>query len=145
MAKIPFISGNDKRFPTCLIRRFGIFSIFAILTIGSVFGQQTEISGKILEQSSKITVIGATIRLKGQKGGTVSDANGDFHIDVKSLPATLFVSAIGYKNQEIDVYESEPITIYLPEGDNKLNEVVITGLASGLKRSDLANAFRVMN
>jgi TonB-linked SusC/RagA family outer membrane protein len=140
MAKIPFISGNDKRFPTCLIRRFGIFSIFAILTIGSVFGQQTEISGKILEQSSKITVIGATIRLKGQKGGTVSDANGDFHIDVKSLPATLFVSAIGYKNQEIDVYESEPITIYLPEGDNKLNEVVITGLASGLKRSDLANA-----
>jgi TonB-linked SusC/RagA family outer membrane protein len=140
MAKIPFISGNDKTFPTCLIRRFGVFSFFAILTIGFVFGQQIEIKGKILGESTKITVIGATIRLKGQKEGTVSDANGDFHFSVKSLPATLLVSAIGYKNQEIDVYESDPITIYLPEGNNKLNEVVITGLATGLKRSNLANA-----
>ena len=140
MAKIPFISGNDKTFPTYFIRRFGIFSIFAVLTIGSVFGQQIEIRGKVLEESTKITVIGATIKLKGQKGGTVSDANGDFHFNVKSLPATILVSAIGYKNQEIDVYESDPITIYLPEGNNKLNEVVVTGLATGLKRSNLANA-----
>jgi len=140
MTKLPLISGSYKLAPTYFVRRFRITFLFAVITISSAFAQQIEVKGKIFEENSKNSVIGATIRLKGQKVGTASDANGTFHINVKSLPATLLVSAIGYKNQEIDVYEAEQVTIYLAESDNKLNEVVVTGLASGLKRSNLANA-----
>jgi len=140
MAKLPFLFGNNKTFLKSYVRKSGILFLFAFLTIHCALAQNIEIRGRILEEGSKTSVIGATIRLKGQKGGTVSDAKGDFGLSVKTLPVTLLISNLGYKNQEIDVYEAEPITIYLAEGQSRLNEVIVTGLASGLKRSNLANA-----
>jgi len=140
MAKLPFLFGNSKTFPSSHVRKSGILFLFAFLTIHCALAQNIEIRGKIFEEGSKTSVIGATIRLKGQKGGTVSDAKGDFGLSVKTLPVTLLISNLGYKNQEIDIYEAEPITIYLAEGQSRLNEVIVTGLASGLKRSNLANA-----
>ena len=140
MAKLAFIFGNDKTFLKSYVRKSGILLLFAVLTINSVIGQSVEIRGRILEEGSKASVIGATIRLKGQKGGTVSDTNGDFRLSVKTLPVTLLISNLGFKNQEIEIYEAEPVTIYLAEGQSRLNEVIVTGLASGLKRSNLANA-----
>ncbi|MDP4240457.1 MAG: SusC/RagA family TonB-linked outer membrane protein [Bacteroidota bacterium] len=140
MTKLLFIFGNYKMFPHLNLRKYGITLLIAFITSLSAFAQQIEIRGKILEESSKSSVIGATIRLKGKSGGTVSDANGDFNLNIKTLPVTLLISNLGYKNQEIDVYEAEPVIIYLAEGRNRLNEVIVTGLATGLKRSNLANA-----
>jgi len=145
MAKLPFIFGSNKLVPKNFLRRFGAFFLFAVLLINSAFAQQIEIRGRILEEGTKASVIGATIKLKERQGGTVSDANGDFRLNVKSLPVTLFVTNLGFRNQEIDVYEAEPITIYLTEGQSRLNEVVVTGLASGLKRSNLANAISTIS
>ena len=127
MAKIPFIFGSVKTFPTFLVRKTGILFLFAVFTTLSVFSQQIELKGKIIEETSKLSVIGATIRVKGQKTGTTTDVNGNFVLKVKSLPVALRVSTIGFKYQEVDVYEADPITISLIEDQNKLNEVVVVG------------------
>ncbi|HEY5509026.1 MAG TPA: SusC/RagA family TonB-linked outer membrane protein, partial [Paludibacter sp.] len=139
MAKLPFIFGNHKRFLKFQARKTGILFLFALFTTLSAYSQQIEIKGNILEESTKLSVIGATVKLKGQKGGTVSDAKGDFSLKVKSLPVTLVVSNIGSKNQEIDVYESEPITIYLAEDQNRLSSVVVVGYGTQ-KRSDFTGS-----
>ncbi len=120
-------------------RQFGISLLIAFLTTVSTLAQQIEIKGKVLEENSKASVIGAAIKLKGQKIGTVSDVNGDFTLKVKALPVTLLVSTIGYKYQEIDVYEAEPIIIYLSEDVNRLSEVVVIGYGTQ-KRKELTGA-----
>jgi len=132
MAKLPLFFGNNKMFPVYFVRKFGILFLFVVITL-SAFSQQIEIRGKIFEEISKASVIGANVRIKGQKVKAVSDINGDFSFKVKSLPATIIVSSIGFKNQEIEVYETDPITVYLSEDQNQLNEVVV--LAGGIRRA----------
>ena len=88
---------------------------------------QITLKGTILDERSKKSVFGASVKLKGQLGETFTDVDGAFQLKVKALPATLLVKSIGYKPQEFDIYEAEPITIYLNEDLNELDNVVVTG------------------
>jgi len=139
MAKLPFIFGNGKTFPFFLVCKYGILFLFAGFSTLSALAQQIELRGKILEESSKLSVIGATIKVKGQKTGTTSDVDGNFTLKVKSLPITLNVSTVGFKTQEIDVYEAEPVTINLLEDQNRLSDVVVVGYGTQ-KRQDLTGS-----
>ena len=118
-------------------RKSVVTLLLVVLTTLSVYAQQVTVKGVALDENTKLSVIGATIRIKGQDGGAVSDANGDFSLKVKSLPATLLISSVGYKNQEIDVYENEPVTVYLSENVNRLNEVVVTALGISREKKSL--------
>jgi len=140
MVKVLFFYGNYKTFPHYFVRKAGITILFAVFITVSAFAQQIEIKGKIYEEGSKSTVVGATVRVKGQQVATTSDINGVFALNVKSLPVTLSVSSIGFRNQEIDVYEAEAISIYLSENTNLLNAVVVTGVAEGTSRKKLTFA-----
>jgi len=144
MAKLPLIFGNGKPLPSYYLRKTGIIFLFAVLTTLTSFAQQVEIKGTILDEGSKASVIGATIKLKGQQGGTITDVKGDFSLKVRKLPVTLLVSAIGYKYQEIDVYEAEPTIIYLNEDQNRLSEVVVTGYSTQ-ERKNISGAVTTVN
>jgi len=64
--------------------------------------------------------------------GTTSNENGNFSIELPSLPNTLTFSYLGFKTQTITVSEEAILTIILEEDASSLDEVVITSL--GLKR-----------
>jgi TonB-linked SusC/RagA family outer membrane protein len=104
----------------------------------SGFAQENEvkINGKILDEKTQETVIGASISLAGSRGaGTVSDADGNFSINVQSLPVTLSIDYLGYKRQEVDIYESaEPVIVQLRENINFLNEIVVIGYGTQNRR-----------
>jgi TonB-linked SusC/RagA family outer membrane protein len=119
-------------------------TLFQVIPILSVFSQQIEIKGQILDESSKASIIGATVKLKKQQGGAVSDANGNFNLKIQQLPVTLVVSFTGYKNQEIDIYDVEPVSVYLSEDINKLSEVVVVGYGTQ-KRKELTGAFATVS
>ena len=139
MTKLLLFFGTRKRFQNDFARRYGAVFLFAVFTNLSAFSQQIDIKGKVLEENTKATVIGATVKVKGQKLGTVTNANGDFNLNVKTLPTTLVVSVIGFRSQEIDVYEAEPTTIYLAEDQNRLSAVVVVGYGTQ-KRSDFTGS-----
>ncbi|MDR0715021.1 MAG: TonB-dependent receptor, partial [Bacteroidales bacterium] len=71
--------------------------------------------------------------------GTATDADGLFSLNVSSLPATIVVSYIGYRPQEIDVYETSYETLVIPivEDLNLLNEVVVIGYGTQ-RRGDIS-------
>ena len=144
MAKLPFIFGNGKTFPTYSVRKIGSTFLLAFLIIFSCFAQQIEIKGKVLEENTKIPIVGATIRLKNIQGGAVTSIYGDFSVNAKNLPVTLSITSTGYKNQEIEVYENEPITVYLAEDVNKLSEVVVVGYGTQ-KRKELTGAISTVS
>ncbi|MDP4271256.1 MAG: TonB-dependent receptor, partial [Bacteroidota bacterium] len=139
MTKLLFSSGNQNRFPQIGITRKGLILLIVSLISLSTFAQQTTIRGTILDEKSKLSVIGATIKIKGQPGGAITDVNGNYSLKVKSLPATLLITIVGYKYQEVDVYDAEPITIYLNEDFNKLNTVVVVGYGTQ-KREELTGS-----
>src|ERR1035437_3568200 len=102
-----------------------------------LFGQQQpKITGKITDVNYT-PVIGATISIKGTSTGIVSNEKGEFELKIpQSLPVTLVVSFVGYKTQEYDVYEIEPLSIVLEDELNKVKAVVVIGYGTQ-KRSDI--------
>ncbi|MDR2470462.1 MAG: TonB-dependent receptor [Tannerella sp.] len=119
-----------------------IFLLLAGFFPFSGFAQENDvkIDGKVLDAQTRESIIGATISLSNKSSGTVTDADGKFSIFVRSLPATIQVEFLGYKSQSIDIYEyTEPITIWLRENINLLNEVVVVGYGTQ-KRHELTGA-----
>ena len=144
MTKLQLFFGNGKTFPDYFVRKIGSTFLFAVLISFSSFAQQIEIKGKVLEENTKVPVIGATIRLKKTQGAAVTSIDGDFSLSVKSFPVTLSVTSIGYKYQEVEVYDNEPLIIYLAEDLNKLTEVVVVGYGTQ-NRKELTGAISTVS
>jgi TonB-linked SusC/RagA family outer membrane protein len=101
-----------------------------------------KVRGSVLDSRSGEAVIGATILIKGEtvNTGVVTDVNGEFELSIRELPAVIEVSFVGYKPQEIDIYEiSGTLDISLVEDLNLLNEVVVIGYGTQ-KRYELTSA-----
>ncbi len=63
---------------------------------------------------------------KGTSNGVTTDDNGEFSINVKSLPTTLVVSSMGFATKSVKVIQLSYLTIVVNE-DNALNEIIVTG------------------
>jgi TonB-linked SusC/RagA family outer membrane protein len=139
MAKLNFPHGNRKRFPL-----FILFLLVAWSYITPVAGQNNVLlRGQVVDKRSNEVVIGASVLLKGDKAnsGTVTDVNGQFSLNLPSLPTTIVVSYLGYRAQEIDIYEASTETLVIPlvEDLNLLDEVVVIGYGT-VKKRDLTGS-----
>ncbi len=104
-----------------------------------VFAQET-LTGKTINQSTGEAVPFVNVIQKGTSNGTTSDLDGNFSLSVESLPTTLVFSYIGFETQERTVTQNSPINVSFVEAAAALDEVVVTGLATSIKRSNAANA-----
>ena len=95
----------------------------AVNSVQSV--QQTKkVSGTVVDAMGP--VIGASILEKGTSNGTVTDIDGNYSLNV-GPNATLVVSYIGYKTQEIKVGSNTLLDVTLEEDNTNLDEVVVVG------------------
>lgn len=110
-------------------------------SVGWAYAQYT-VSGKVSDERTGEPMIGASILIKGTTSGTITDLDGGFSITVPTnAGASLIFSSIGYLSQTIEVAPGVSIlSIQLKQDATNLEEVVVTGLASSVKRSNLANA-----
>ena len=113
------------------------FWVLALLLPAWIFAQTT-ISGKVVESGTGLPLPGATIQIQGTNLATKANADGTFSLQSPQAGAKLVISYIGYITQTID--GGENITVELLPDNTKLSEVVVTGLASSVKRGNLANA-----
>ena len=95
----------------------------AVNTVQSV-QQDRRVTGTVVDAMGP--VIGASVMEKGTSNGTVTDLDGNFSLSVKP-GATLVISYIGYKTQEIAVGSSSHINVSLEEDNTSLEEVVVVG------------------
>lgn len=101
---------------------------------------QGTVTGVITETSSGEPLPGATVVVKGTTNGTTSDFDGNYQIDVSNFPAALVFSSLGYATKEISITNASVLNITLDESATGLEEVIVTGLATSIKRSNSANA-----
>jgi hypothetical protein len=95
--------------------------------------QSVRITGKITEPNGE-PILGATIVEKGTTNGTTTDMNGSYAISVKSANATLVVSFIGMKTQEVAASGRTTINVVLQEDVSQLDEVVVVGYGTMMKK-----------
>ena len=108
-------------------------------TIGEAFAQ-IQIKGKVLDSNTKEPIIAATVSVIEELSGSLTDVDGAFTVPVKELPAVIKISYLGYREQQVDVYDaSEPILVELVENNNFLKEVVVVGYGTQ-KRKELTGS-----
>ena len=108
---------------------------------------QTTITGRIVDARTGEPLIGASLVPKSSDElGAVTDIDGNFTLVTKvELPLTLSVQYVGYRPQEVDVYDaSEPVDIQLIDNANRLNEVVVVGYGEQ-KRLELTSSISSVN
>ncbi|MDR1813267.1 MAG: TonB-dependent receptor [Tannerella sp.] len=89
------------------------------------------ITGKVLDATGE-PLVGASIREKGTENGNISDANGNFTLNLPPN-AVLQISYIGYVTQEIPVGSQTTFNITLQEDATALDEVVVVGYGTQKK------------
>ncbi len=82
---------------------------------------------------------GVTVIIKGSTKGTVTNAEGKFHLEVASENTTLVFSFVGMKTQEIPVEGRTTFTVVMEEESIGLEEVVAVGYGV-TKKMDLTGA-----
>lgn len=103
------------------------------------------IRGRITDAETDETLPAANVYIEELQRGTTTDSNGEFEIiGVRAGTYTLRVSFVGYKSvvREIVVQDGETtrLDISLEADLMGLENVVVTGVATTVKRRNLANA-----
>ncbi len=117
---------------------FFLFSLLFLSQGVQLHAQDRIISGKVTDKVTGEELIGVTVLVKGTGRGTVTDIEGNYNISAATTDVLIF-SFIGYRSQETPA-STTSINIALAEDVTNLEEVVISGLASTVKRTNLANA-----
>ena len=113
--------------------------LLVLLTSASVMAQFT-VTGNVQDNEGE-PLIGVSILIKGSTSGTVTDFDGNFNISVPGSDGILEFSYTGFKPQETVVSSTNTVVNLTMEEDvANLEEIVVTGLATSVKRSNLANS-----
>ncbi|MBD5180864.1 MAG: SusC/RagA family protein, partial [Bacteroidales bacterium] len=124
--------GRRKTVPTkCLLSlAFLLVSILCPLAAAA----SIKISGTVTDENNE-PLIGATVIEVGTSNGTMTDFDGNFFLDVANKMATIKVSYVGYKDQEIKVGNKTMFRVILEENITELQEAVVVGYGTQQKAS----------
>ena len=130
-------------FKSLLLKGRTLCLLLCCMISSLVVTAQTKHTGKVIGSDDKLPVVGASVRIKGTNTGAVTDVNGDFTLTL-SPGNVIVVSYIGYKNQEVTVRGSEFLTISLEPANSTLNEIVVTGYTTQVKK-DISGSVAVVD
>jgi iron complex outermembrane receptor protein len=99
----------------------------------AVYSQTKQITGSV-KDSKAVGIAGASVVIKGSKGGTTTNADGAFNLTVPEGTKTLTVSAVGFTATDVDISSSNTVDVTLVESTSSLNEVVVVGYGTARKR-----------
>ncbi|HNP23541.1 MAG TPA: SusC/RagA family TonB-linked outer membrane protein [Panacibacter sp.] len=115
----------------------GVFLLFLLPDL--LYAQGKTVTGKVTDISG-LPMAGVSVSVLKSTQGTVTDADGKFKIQVADNASIVF-SFTGFKSQTFKVSDaSGDLSIKMEEDIGKLEEVVVMGLATTVKRKNLSNA-----
>lgn len=110
-----------------------------LLAAQFAFAQSATVKGTV-KDANGAPLAGASVTVDGQRGGTITDANGNFSLRVQPGALTLLVSFVGQETQRISVTVNAGETVnqdVTVSGVTDLSGVVVVGSRSRLPRSKL--------
>lgn len=126
-----------------LVKTLFIGLVF-LLTAGGLAAQKT-VSGRIINNTDKKPVEGASVIVKGTNTGAATSSTGSFSITVPSDKSVLVISGTDFETLEVSVTGKNNLgDISLISTTLSLNEVVVTGYTAQRKK-DITGAVSVVN
>jgi TonB-dependent SusC/RagA subfamily outer membrane receptor len=106
---------------------FLAMSLMFLLLPQVMQAQERTVTGTVISEDSKTPLVGVTVKVKGTRRITTTDANGKFSI--KMNPGeTLQITSVGYQPTEIKPGNGDNVGISLKTTDVTMGEVVVTAM-----------------
>lgn len=122
--------------------RLGLLLLCSTLTGNVLAGQASGTKWQVVQQDNKCSgtvrdaagepIIGATVKVKGQQGGTITDINGRFELANVNRGDVIQVSYVGFQTSEA-VWQGNALDISMNDDAQSLNEVVVVGFGTQKK------------
>lgn len=103
-------------------------SLFAMMVCANLaYAQDRTISGTVISGEDNAPIPGATVQLKGVRGGTQTDAAGKFSLRISSTVKSVEISSLGFISQEVVLGNSNVLRVTLQNDAKTLSDVVVVG------------------
>ena len=111
--------------------------MLGMVTLTAIAQEMKIIKGYVADGQGE-PLIGATIKPVGAQGGTVTDIDGNFQMNVPVSVRQLTVSYVGFKTVTVPV-KGNRITVVMKDDSHVMDELVVVGYGS-VKKGDVTNA-----
>lgn len=129
-----------KNVDRAVMRLLSVMSILLLLT-GSAWAQNIKVTGKVTDKSN-LPIPGVSVTVEGVRGGTATDANGAYTLNVPANGLMVF-SAIGMETVKVQVNNRAVVNVTMSESAILLEDVVVTAL--GIKKERKALGYAVQD
>lgn len=113
-----------------------LFLVMGCLTFNEAFAQQRQITGTVTSVENKQPVSGVTVTVKGTNTRAVTDAQGNFKLNVPTGATTLVFSSASFLTYELVIGSENTINAELAPDIRAMEDVVVIGYQS-VRRKDL--------
>lgn len=120
-------------------RTFRMLALSVVLAVASEAQSQTVIRGKLVDSESGEPLVGAQVRIVGDKTTGVTNVEGDFTLKNPRQRREITVSYLGYKGQKFSVARSgEMGTLQLVPDEVMLEGVTVSGTLAFDRKTPVA-------
>ncbi|MEO8711645.1 MAG: SusC/RagA family TonB-linked outer membrane protein, partial [Parafilimonas sp.] len=123
------------------MKKFYLLNLLLIISL-SVFAQNT-VKGKVTDAQTGLPLSGASVTVKGEKQGAVTNDEGIFSLNISSSSKTIVVTSIGYAAKEVQATAGSTLDIALTQTSKSLNEVVVVGYGTKVAKDITGSVSRV--
>lgn len=121
-----------------------IISMALMMNTSYMSAQSSKVTVTGVVEDTRGAVIGASVLEKGvPSNGVITDLDGNFSLKVNPN-ATLVVSFVGYKTEEIPLKGKRSVKVVLQEDSELLEEVVVVGYGT-MRKKDLTGSVVQIN
>ncbi|MFA6057341.1 MAG: SusC/RagA family TonB-linked outer membrane protein [Taibaiella sp.] len=106
-----------------------MLAVFLWSGLQIAMAQSRPVKGQVLDETGE-GVPGASVQVKGTTAGTITDADGNFSLEVPDDDNVLVIKAIGYGDQEVQAGDGDnTLNIRLNTTNTQLTETIVTAQA----------------
>ena len=135
---------NDMTKLISTILKLQLMVIFLLSFALKANSQAITVTGQVMDGSTKLPLVGASVVIKGTSEGTITDLDGNYQLTVDSPEEVLVYSFVGMVSQEVRVGEKRKIDIILMEDVTQLEDVVVIGYGTQ-RKDDLTGSVAVVD
>ncbi|MGE5428990.1 MAG: SusC/RagA family TonB-linked outer membrane protein, partial [Methylococcaceae bacterium] len=104
----------------------------------------TRVKGKVTSAADQQSLPGVTVLIKGTSTGVITDAQGNYSINIPQGGKVLVFSFVGMAPKEVTIGDQSVINVSLTENMVSVDEVVVIGYGT-VKKSDLTGSVAVVS
>jgi TonB-linked SusC/RagA family outer membrane protein len=127
------------------LQKMSLLFLMLLLSAPSLMAQ-FKVTGTVTDAVTNEPLVGAIVVAKGGGRGATTDINGKYALELPGTSGVISISYTGFETTERSVSSSDNIMdVAMNESANSLDEVVISGLASNIKRANAATSVARIN